>query len=377
MSSITSVSQDAWNFLLESNYPFLKHEFLLALEGSESVNLATGWQPKHLLGFIGEKLVFAMPLYEKHHSYGEYVFDFQWADAAHSLGIDYYPKLLNAIPFSPITGQRYLLDKTVGKLGITPEALIDEVKAYLIDEIHASKLSSFHMLFHNKSSSLAEQDELISRYGVQYHWQNHGYKNFDEFLQACRKKYRNNIKRERNQIKHQEITVSVLEQDAFDQTLIEQLYLFYQLTYAKRSGHGGYLTRDFFKQIFSKMADQVIVIAAQQKAEIVAASFLMRDEKHLYGRYWGCIKEFDYLHFELCYYAPIEYAIRHKLVKFDAGAQGEHKIARGFEPVITYSSHYIRDLTLNPAIKSFCEQERNLVSSHREELSKKLPFKRS
>ncbi|MCW9018189.1 MAG: GNAT family N-acetyltransferase, partial [Kangiellaceae bacterium] len=303
INSIFSVSKAEWNLLVDNNYPFLKHEFLAALEESDSVNPVTGWQPKHLLGYINEKLVFAMPLYIKQHSYGEYVFDFQWAEACHRSGIDYYPKLLNAIPFSPITGQRYLVEKSVVELGLSQEELFSKVRAFLVEEVKSTEASSLHMLFHNKNLQLVKQAEFISRHGIQYHWKNHGYENFDSFLQACRKKYRNNIKRERNKIKQQNITISLRERESFDELLVERLYLFYQLTYVKRSGHGGYLTRDFFKLIFSELPEQIVVITAELEGELVAASFLMRDDENLYGRYWGCVKEFDYLHFELCYYS--------------------------------------------------------------------------
>lgn len=369
--SIQDVDKADWQGLAGPDYPFIQYQFIDALESSGSVCSDTGWQANHLVGYQNNKLVLAMPLYIKHHSYGEYVFDFQWANAFHQSGIAYYPKLVSAIPFTPATGPRILI---AAELDVTQvyRLVIEQLNSFAIK----NKLSSWHLLFPFKSlSTELRQHDCMQRVGIQYHWFNQNYQDFSDYLSDFKLKKRKNIKRERNKIKLQGIKTTLLIGTDIPQSLWERFYLFYQVTYAKRSGHGGYLNLEFFMLLAEHMAENIVMSVAQADGQIVAAALFLKGKDTLYGRYWGCVAEYDFLHFELCYYQGIDYCIQHNLKRFDAGAQGEHKIARGFVPIITYSNHWIQHPDYSRAIKSFLDEEAKLVNHTMGQLSDSLPFR--
>ena len=369
--SLAEVEAAQWNAVADTGYPFLRHDFLLGLEQTDCTTADTGWQPCHLLLREGDRLVATLPLYLKSHSYGEYVFDWSWADAWRRSGLEYYPKLVSAIPFTPASGPR---------LSYLPELDSDQVWSAAIQAVTGfasrQQLSSWHLLFCDKTVSRDLLTRgLPQRRAVQFHWFNDGYRDFDEFLSTFNSRKRKSLRRERRRVEEQGLELETLVGPAISPDHWEQFHQFYQLTYAKRSGHGGYLSREFFTQVAAGMGRQVIMVLARDGREAVAGALYFRSHDTLYGRYWGCLREYDCLHFEACYYQGIEYCIREGLKCFDPGAQGEHKIQRGFRPVETFSNHWIADPGLARAVADFAERERPHTQSYLQEASTLLPFK--
>lgn len=351
-----------------SDYPFLKPEFLSALEDSGSATAATGWEPRHLSSVDGALF---MPLYVKTHSYGEYVFDWAWANAYHRSGLAYYPKLVTAIPFSPITGPRLRL-----AAGADSERTATALLAAVAEAAEATGASSWHLLFPDTATrEILRGHGLLERSGVQFHWHNQGYESFEHFLAGLASRKRKMMRRERSTVVDQGLTVAMLEGPAIDADLWSFFHGLYQNTYAKRSGNGGYLTPDFFRRIGATLAHQIAMAVAYDAGKPVAAALYFHDRETLYGRYWGCVREYECLHFELCCYQGIDYAIRHGLTKFDAGAQGEHKIARGFTPVETWSLHWIRHRGFATAIADFLERERGHNQEYMAAARAQLPYR--
>jgi len=313
IDSIEQIEQSDWNALWSSQYPFTKYEFLHALESSGSTTESSGWQPYHLVGKENDQLVFVMPMYLKTHSYGEYVFDWAWADAYSRVGLEYYPKLVNA------------------------------------------------------------REKLIERKGCQFHWFNENYADFDEYLSHFSSRKRKNIRKERQ--KTSEFNIHI--QAASERTLSdwEWFYQLYHRTYLKRSGRPGYLSQDFFTLLAKSLPDQLLLASAEYKNEKIAGAVYFKDDACLYGRYWGTSMDIDALHFETCYYRGIDYAIQHKLQRFDPGAQGEHKIQRGFQSVATCSYHWINNAEFRPAIEQFCAQEQEHNAHYIADARSYLPFK--
>ena len=349
--------------------PFIKRVFIDALSESNSACAETGWEPLHIKINQGNAGAF-LPLYLKTHSMGEYVFDHVWANAYHRNGLEYYPKLVTAIPFTPSMGPRI-----VGSDELTQIDYVELVSK--ITEIAANlHSSSWHLLFGNANViNSFKSPDLLTRKGIQYHWYNRGYIDFDDFLNSLTSRKRKMIKKERESISRQEITVSILTGKKIDTSIWDLFYRLYERTYAKRNGTRGYLTKEFFSLVSSLMSDQLMMAVAMQHEEPIACALYFYDSECLYGRYWGSISEYDHLHFELCYYAGIEFVITNKLLRFDAGAQGEHKLIRGFEPVETTSLHWIRHPKFRVAIGSFLEQEEAYIVEHMERARQLLPYK--
>ena len=370
--SMAQINVSDWNRLATGGVPFLRYEFLAALEASGSVGRQSGWQPAHLTVTRGDTLIAAMPLYIKNNSYGEYVFDWGWADAYHRYGRHYYPKLLTAIPFTPSQSPRLLLNEQTSL-----ESVIEPVVSAIKDYLDEQGMSSWHLLFPDQPGlSVLPSMGLIRRVGVQYHWLNHGYRSFDDFLATLSSRKRKNMKKERLSIAQQGVSFQHIDAVHATEQDWQTFYRFYQSTYEVR-GQRGYLSQSFFKQIAQTMPDNLFLIMARQQSDYVAGALFLRDSNTLYGRYWGCDQEFYNLHFETCYYQGIEYCIKHGLKKFDAGAQGEHKLRRGFEPVITQSFHWIADAGFRLAIKNFCEEEAAHIEQYRDHAEEYLPFKKS
>lgn len=378
IDSIHQIAAAQWNQLCPPDYPFVRHEFLAALEDSNSTNTTTGWQAHHLLIMADGQLLAAMPGYMKTHSYGEYVFDWSWADAYRRYGVDYYPKWVNAIPFTPCVGPRLLCAAES-----RTTALIDAVVHALTAECTEKKLSSWHCLFPNSETSAQLCEHKIpQRIGCQFHWFNRDYKSFDDFLAQMTSRKRKNIVKERRQVIEQGFVFEVKTGSALTAQDWEIFYALYCNTYLKRSGHSGYLSAAFFQQLGATMSDNLVLINAMQLTatgvkNIIAASLFVRDNHTLYGRYWGCFEEYQFLHFETCYYQGIDYAIANQLTRFDGGAQGEHKIARGFEPVITYSNHWIKEPGFRTAIVQFVAEEAAGIHAYAADARIHLPFKNS
>jgi len=351
-------------------YPFLRPAFLQALEDSRSVSPETGWTPIHLQLEEQNNQCF-MPLYLKDHSMGEYVFDYAWANAYHQNGLEYYPKLITAVPFTPSTGIRVRTNDPLDRQHCIQ--FLDEV-IRLADQVDAS---SWHLLFPSSEQlTLFEDPRLLKRSGVQYHWLNKEYDDFDDFLGSMTSRKRKMIRKERSEIIKQEIRVELLVGQEITAEIWDLFYSLYERTYAKRNGTKGYLTRAFFAQIAATMPEQIAMSVAIKDEEPIACALYLFDSETLYGRYWGSLGEFPYLHFELCYYRGIEFAIEKGLRRYDAGAQGEHKLVRGFEPVKTHSLHWIKHPQFKDAIARYLNSEDIGITQHIEQAMGMLPFKK-
>lgn len=365
--SLTEVKASDWNRLAGLDYPFLRHEFLLALEQSGSACESTGWKTRHLLVTNQQRLVAALPLYEKQHSWGEYVFDQPWAQAYQQHGLNYYPKWLTAVPFTPCRGPRLLLE-TAADPAIIMRSLLNFIQ-------QQAGISSWHCLF-PAQSQLAQLQAmgLIIRSDVQFHWFNRGYRDFNDYLHSLSASKRKMIKRERRRITEQGIEMHCIPGPEISEQQWQAFYRFYAMTYLKRRGQP-YLTAAFFRQIASSMPEQCLLIMAIKNDAYLGAALSFVGADSLYGRYWGCHEEYNALHFEACYYQGLDYCIRHGLKHFDSGAQGEHKISRGFEPVIIQSAHWIKDPHFAKAIADFVRREHQHVQQYQRDAAGFLPFK--
>ncbi len=368
-TAIDEIPCAQWNTLCGTAYPFLRHEFLAALERSGSVTPETGWQPLHLTLHEQGAMVGAMPLYLKSHSWGEYVFDWAWADAWHRHGLEYYPKLLTAIPFTPATGPRFGLSIDHDR-GIA--AIVDAVRQ-LCRRFDAS---GWHGLFVEPGvTPRLEAEGLMKRLGSQYHWFNRDYGSFDDFLATFSSRKRKNLRKEREKVARQGVTLRRVPGRDITAPMLQQFYRFYQTTYRKR-GMKGYLTAEFFSLLCDTLPEHLLLILAEHDGETVAGALCLRSDDTLYGRYWGCQAEYDSLHFEACYYQGIEYCIEQGLARFDPGAQGEHKIQRGFEPIETWSCHWIEETGFRPAIADFLDREAHQIRAQMDALAQGLPFRK-
>ncbi len=364
VESINQIPAADWDSLWATNYPFTRHAFLLALEQSGCTTAATGWLPQHcIVRDDDERLQAVMPLYLKFHSYGEYVFDWSWADAWHQSGLAYYPKLLNAIPFTPATGPRWASRER------RFEAMLFSA---VNDRMTRDQLSGFHSLFPADTTDVTPH--LQRRLGCQFHWFNRSFEHFEDFLETFNARKRKMIKRERRKVVDQKFTLETVSGDALTADDWQGFNRLYQRTYLKRSGHQGYLNAAFFQDLGEGMSQQVMMVKAYLAGEWIAAALYLFDADTLYGRYWGATEEFDGLHFECCYYRGIEYAIANRLQRFDSGAQGEHKIQRGFTPVITQSFHQLRDPRLADAVSGFLYEESKHIAQYCTHARTMLPF---
>jgi len=311
-----------------------------------------------------------IPGYLKNHSYGEYVFDWSWAEAYKKNGLDYYPKWINAIPFTPVEGLRIATNKT------DTTQLYHFISNTLDKLAQNNNWSGWHINFcDKKTSDLLKQQPIIPRIGVQFQWFNKSYTNFDEFLASLTARKRKNIKKERSKALAQDIKIQWLSGSEISDELIMQFVEFYQRTYLKRSGHLGYLNTEFFALLKQNMAEDIIIMTAKRADKLIAATLSLKSNETLYGRYWGANEQCDLLHFELCYYQGIEYCIKNNLKCFHSGAQGEHKISRGFEPVFTYSNHKIMHPDFGDAIDDFLQRETIHIQQYFKDCSALLPFK--
>nr|WP_298410445.1 GNAT family N-acetyltransferase [uncultured Halomonas sp.] len=368
IASMEAVPALQWNALIDADQPFLRHEFLHALEASGAVTSATGWTPAHLLVWQKDILVAAMPRYYKNHSRGEYVFDWSWADAWERAGGDYYPKALTAIPYTPAPGTRTAISKRVEK-----PAVFAALAQYCCDE----SLSSWHLLFaENREVDAwkAAVPELIERQGVQFQWQDSGFGDFDGFLAAMSSKRRKEIRRERRRVAEQGITLSRLTGDEIGPAALAHFYRCYQMTYLER-GQRPYLPFDFFQRLQRTLPEALVLIQARAEEQPVAAALCLQGSKTLYGRYWGSEVEADCLHFETCYYQGIEHCLANGLTRFDPGTQGEHKLMRGFAPRQLRSLHYIVNPDFRRAVSHFCTQERTHIEAYYRHAQERLPFR--
>lgn len=371
-SSLASIDAHAWDQLVGEDDPFVEHAFLSLLEESGSVGRGSGWEPTHVTAWRGKRLVGALPLYLKTHSYGEYIFDWGWADAASRLGLGYYPKLVSMVPVTPVTGRRFLFAADEDPA---------EVVRRLIDGCHevaeSTRASSIHLLFLSPEEHdwVARDGRLMSRLSFQFHWRNEGYDDFEDFVGNFRSSMRKKLRKERRVAAEAKLQIEEHRGDqlsAKDWLALERLY---RATCGRKGSHP-YLTPAFFELAPSRLDGSPLVFLAKDEGRIVAASINFAKGGHLYGRYWGATQRHDMLHFELCYYRLIEHAIDHRMRRFEAGAQGTHKLRRGLMPVPIHSAHWIRNPVLQQAIADFLPREAISVQQQISELRHHGPFRR-
>ena len=351
--------------------PFTTYRFLELLEDSGSVGKNSGWLPRYLVAKVDSEVIGVAPMYAKSHSQGEYVFDHSWAHAYQKSGGNYYPKIQIAAPFTPVSGKRFLICEGYEQIGT--KALIRAIKQLC----EQNKISGLHVTFCTEAEvCIGKEHGLLHRTGQQFHWLNNSYKNFDDFLSNLSSRKRKAIRKERRIANDFGGEILRLTGDEIQLEDLEDFWLFYQDTSARKWGQT-YLTKEFFISLHEKMRDDVLLIMCRRDGKNVAGALNFISKNVLFGRYWGCIEDHSSLHFEVCYYQAIEYAIEHSLLRVEAGAQGHHKLARGYMPVTTHSLHWVVDPGFNDAINVFLEAERNAVDDQNEILTSYGPFKRN
>lgn len=372
LSRIDDVDAEQWNALDAGGAPFTRHEFLAALESTGCVGGSTGWEPAHLaLVDDAGVLAAAVPLYRKRHSWGEFVFDFGWAQAYARHGLAYYPKLLAAVPFTPVTGPRLLVrpDLDHGRLS-------RELVTALQWEVGAQGCSSAHVLFLNEPDrAVLENCGWLLRRDCQFHWYNHDYPDFDAYLTGFTADKRKKARRERRRIAEAGIRFRTLHGGQLTAELLDTVYGFHADTFA-RHGHQPYLSREFFARVAPLLGDALMVKLAVQAGTPVAAAVFLRSSDTLYGRYWGASASFHSLHFEACYHQGIEYCIERGIARFEPGTQGEHKVSRGFEPTLTWSAHFLADVRFRDAVHDFLQREAPAIDAYAAEIARHTPYRR-
>ncbi len=363
VESLAGVDAAEWNALAGSQ-PFLRHEFLSALIDTGCAAARSGWLPQFLLARRSGALAGAMPLFVKSHSYGEYVFDWAWADAHERHGIDYYPKLVCAVPFTPVQGRRLLARDDAGRRALLGAAL----------EL-ARQTSSLHVLFPSaEEAALMREAGMMLRRSVQFHWRNEGFADFEAFLARMSHARRKNIRQERRRVREAGVALRWLEGAAIERRHWELFHRCYRGTYAAHRS-SPYLSLEFFLRIGAALPQNLAMVLAERDSRPIAAALFLRDEVALYGRYWGAVEHVPLLHFECCYYQPIEYAIARGLQRFEGGAQGEHKLFRGLLPVETLSAHWLAHQRFAQAVQAFLQRESDGVERYVNELCEHSPFK--
>ncbi len=372
VSEIDAIPAEDWDACAGDSNPFVSHAFLAALEDGGAVGAETGWLPQHLVVEDDQgRAAGVAPFYMRADSYGEYIFDHGWAHAYERAGGHYYPKLLCGVPFSPVPGPRLLVRR---------DAFAEKARAALasamIDAARQGNLSSIHVNFLPKEDwNYLSRFGFLKRLGQQYHWHNDGYRDFDDFLNALNSRKRKTIRKERRKLEEWGLTFEALTCDRLQDRHWDAFYRFYRNTVDRKWG-AAYLTRDFFFRLHETMADKVVLIVGRLDGKIVCGALNLLGADALYGRNWGCDTRFRFLHFEVCYYQAIDYAIRTGLARVEAGAQGQHKIQRGYTPVETYSAHWIADRNFRRAVADYLKREREAVGEEIEFLADFTPFRK-
>ena len=368
-SHIDALPRREWNALAGTHIPFLRHEFLGALEHTGCIGARTGWQPRYFTLEDAQGLLGAVPAFVKMHSYGEFVFDFAWAQAYARVGGDYYPKLTIAVPFTPATGPRLLLRP--GADARCARRLLEDVQAYAA----AESLSSVHALFLDEParSACAASGWLLRR-DCQFHWSNRGYASFEDYLASFTAEKRKKARRERRRVHESGIRFETRFGGELDAQLLDRVYALHRDTFL-RHGHEPYLSRAFFAEIAQTLGQEFMVKVAVYRGEPVAAAVFFWCQEALFGRYWGAAADFHSLHFETCYHQGIEFCIERGIARFEPGTQGEHKVSRGFEPALTWSAHFIRDARLRQAIGAYLKREGESVDEYAQQVQTHVPYR--
>ncbi len=373
VQSMADIPAGHWDACAGDGDPFLSHAFLAALEESGCVHGQTGWGPVHLLldDPQGGPPAGCVPLYVKSHSRGEFIFDYGWADAYERAGGRYYPKLLAAVPFTPATGSRLLVRRGLDKVTVQRQ-----LAAGLIGAAEHLNIATVSVNFLPEDEwDLLEDADFLKRADQQYHWYNQGYGSFDDFLDELSSRKRKTIRRERRGALENDIEIEWISGADLTEAHWDAFYQFYTDTGSRKWG-SPYLNRAFFSLITESMADRILLIMCRRQGRYIAGALNLIGDEALFGRYWGCIEDHPFLHFEVCYYQAIDYAIRHGLARVEAGAQGPHKIARGYRPTRTHSAHYIRDQGFRDAVANYLEHERTEVGNDIEYLAERGPFRK-
>lgn len=366
LSRLADLDAAAWDALAGSAHPFVRHAFLAGLEATGCIRRELGWQAHHLTLWAGDRLVGAAPCYVKGNSHGEFVFDHAWAHAYARYGLDYFPKLLCAVPYSPVTGPRLL-------------AATPDVRRTLVEALAAAcgdGYSSAHVNFHPDPESGDFGEGWLERVDVQYHWRNAGWRTFDEFLAAFDHRHRKNIRQERAKVARAGITFRVVHGDEADEDDLAAMHGFYVGTFAEY-GNRPALTLQFLRHLAAAMPRSLVIVLALRDGRRIAGALCLRGAQTLYGRYWGATETHPGLHFETCYYQGIEYCLREGLAVFEPGAQGEHKLARGFLPAIVRSHHWVAEPAFREALAGWCAEERAVVAGYAARLAGSSPFRES
>ena len=367
---IADVDARQWNALNGTRVPFLRHEFFSALEHTGCVGTRTGWEPRYITLSDERGLAAATPAFSKVHSYGEFVFDFAWAQAYARVGRNYYPKLTVAVPFTPATGPRLLLRPDLDA-ATTAAKLIEAIEDYSAEH----SLSSAHALFLDDPARVAcERAGWLLRRDCQFHWHNRGYSSFDAFLETFTAEKRKKARRERRRVAEAGITFDTRTGGDLDGRLLDRVYAYHRDTFL-RHGHEPYLTKSFFAEISRTLGDALLIKVARYAGKPVAAAIFFRSDDTLFGRYWGAEAEYHSLHFETCYHQGVEFCIEQRLARFEPGTQGEHKVARGFEPVLTWSAHHIADRRFRAAIDDYLGREGAAIDEYAAEVREHVPFR--
>ncbi len=365
-ASIDAVDPGAWDALEQGGVPFLRHGFLAALEHTAAVGEGTGWTPAIVTAHEGARLVGAVPLYEKTHSWGEFVFDFSWAQAYHRHGLAYYPKQIAATPFTPATGPRFL---------VHPEADAARVRRALLAAIPLEEASSLHVQFAPAAEAAwLEAEGFLARLDCQFHWYNRGYADFDAYLASFTAEKRKKARRERRRVQEAGVRFEWRGGAALSAAEWQRVYALHAATF-HRHGHEPYLSLRFFREVSRAPATEPAVLLAWHGREIIATAIFFRGREALYGRYWGAAGDYHSLHFEACYHQGIELCIAEGLQRFEPGTQGEHKIDRGFTPTLTHSAHRIHDTRFRAAIERYLAEERVAIRAYAEEAGQHVPFR--
>jgi predicted N-acyltransferase len=375
LKSIFELEKSQWDKIIPKDFPFLRFEFLRALEATHCLGARTGWEPCYFIARAHGEVQGALLAYIRNNSFGEYIFDFAWADAFARYGHDYYPKLVCAIPFTPATCPKILVNPLMDPS--LHEEVAQKLLSALKEAVGSLSLSSAHALFISPEEiSTFETGDFFIRDSFQYHWKNNFYADFDAFLASLRSKRRKEIQRERAQVRKSGVRILRLTGEQLMPEHAEVMYELYISTMEKKAGFD-FLTLDFFKLVFAQMKNEILFVLAQDdKGTPVAGAMNYFGPKTLYGRHWGCLAEYRALHFELCYYQGIEFAIERGLSLFEAGAQGEHKFNRGFLPCLTYSAHFIHNETFARGIKNFVKEEKVQLGQYFKYADEHTPFAR-
>ena len=364
LRKVSELAREQWDSVANGTTPFAKWDWLDSLEQAGCVTEQTGWLPHHVVAEQSGRLVAACPMYLKVHSMGEFVFDYEWAEAAHRAGIQYYPKMLVGIPFTPVTGRRFFTVE-----GGDRAALIRLLGQALAKIASDNKISSVHVNFCLADERAAlEEIGFLSRVGIQFHWQNRSFRSFDDYLGSFRSDRRNKVKRERREMEKRDITIRAYEGEDLTQKHLRTMFRLYK-DHVDRLYYGRqYLTQQFFDELHRRFTPYLCLMLAERGGKIIAGTFNVRDNVAMYGRYWGAFEEHPFLHFNVCYYSAIEHSIAKGLERFEAGAGGSFKQLRGLDPQHTTSTHYIVDGNFRRAVERFLKQEREMIRRKRDML---------